>query len=112
MYADAPIIRCDNIGTPITSLNVVVPFTAVTLRGRETIYNVFFVDEHHQIASQKVIMRISGGCKAECRLMLHAGASKKKRIWLAVQDQRDAQDELQMLIPFEFKNLYYADFRL
>ena len=104
---DLKIIRAD---VPIRNLTFSLTIQAEGEDGISGQYQLFLLDESNVIASDIVNLHLSAGQHSDVHFTLASKMSRQGKCYLAVRDQRDAEDELLKLIPLNIQILFEADF--
>lgn len=109
-HIDEPLVKCLSVGHPITSLNTSVELLAEDGERAPVTYRAFFVDENNEPLSDVKTIPLNPGEPVKTMFPLAARAPQSKQCYLALKSEKDGEDELQQLIPFEIKIAFAAEF--
>lgn len=111
-HLDEPFVRCLSVGRPITSLNASVELMAEAGGAAAANYRAFFVDADNEPLCDIKEISLNAGASVKVLFSLAGKASKQTQCYLALKSEKDGEDELQQLIPFDVKIAFDADFDL
>lgn len=111
-HINEPFVACLGMGRPITTLNFPIEFFADGSSTETAKYRAFFVDANHAPVSDVQNIVLSANEKVKTMFSLKPAISEQRQCYLALQSEKDAEDELQQLIPFEIKIAFVAEFDL
>lgn len=109
-HRDAPELRLSQTPAPIRNLSFNLSFDCAGEKGQVGKYRLFFLNDEYEVVSNQLEFDAKSGMGINGHFTLASGMSKRKLCYLGIQDIRDAQDELQRLIPFDIQILFEADF--
>ena len=109
-HRDVPEMRLSQKPAPIRNLSFNLSFDCEGEKGQVGKYRLFFLNEEYEVVSNQLEFEVKSGMGINGHFTLASGMSKCKLCYLGIQDIRDAQDELQRLIPFDIQILFEADF--
>lgn len=111
-HLDEPLVTCLSIGRPITSLNTPIELMAEADKPTDVTCRAFFVDADNEPLSAPKDILLKSGEPTKTLFSLAAKAARQSQCCLALQSEKDGEDELQQLIPFDVKIAFAADFDL
>lgn len=111
-HLDEPFVRCLSVGRPITSLNASVELMAEADGAVSAKYRAFFVDADNEPLCDIKDISLNAGASVKILFSLAGKASRQAQCYLALKSEKDGEDELQQLIPFDVKIAFDADFDL
>lgn len=109
-HLDEPFVRCLSMSHPITSLNTSVELLAEEGGAAELNYQAFFVDADNEPLSDVKKLSLTPGKPVKTLFSLAAKASQRSQCCLALKSEKDGENELQQLIPFDIKIAFVAEF--